>query len=31
MNDNHNLVKNDSTNGAHTFYNEEIKKQNKIL
>ena len=31
MNDNHNLVKNDSTNGAHTFYKEEIKKQNKIL
>ena len=31
MNDNHNLVKNDSTNGEHTFYKEEIKKQNKIL
>lgn len=30
MNDNHNLVENNSNNKTHTFYKEEIKKQNKI-
>ena len=30
MNDNHNLVENNSDNKTNTFYKEEIKKQNKI-